>query len=231
MKLKNLSILPVFVISMLLVPFSSVGQKKQIPVDETIKWNQKTSKTETIEFEVKKGVEELEMNFEGNISQGSLKLTLRNPKGYKASGFSLLSSGSKHSPSSRESISAKADKELSEERERAEKSKSSSYSSSSSSSSKSSSSASSSSSSTSVSYDSDSDTGVSIDVNVTKDNGDEKKTNIKRRDKSVVKTESNEEGARGVMKKTIKKPESGIWIVSIELENVKGELSAKIAEK
>ncbi len=223
--IKNLKIMtnkmfksfPAVISLLFLIPLLCNAQVKKIPIDESFIWKEKTNNTETFEFEVKKGTKNLEMKFEGYINEGSLKLTIKNSEGYKASGFSLVCTHSKKSNSESNSGSNARERERSKERENARSSHHSSSANSISNSSSSSSSASNSSSSTSKE--------VSVSVSIDEDT---EKIGNSRHEKSYSKTESNEEGARGVMTKNIESPKPGIWTVKINLEDVSGELSAKI---
>jgi methionine-rich copper-binding protein CopC len=202
MKTLLLKLHKIILLLLIITPMLSNAQKEKAGVNKEFTFDE-TSKTESFTFAVNEGTKELKINFEGNISEGSLKVKITDPDGNKISGFSLKSS----------------------------KSKNESYSSSSSSNSNSqSSSRSSSSSRASASSRSSASTSVTVDVNDA-DSVIITETDINSHIYTTQKTETNNSRARGVLNKTITNPTQGVWKFSIYPDDASGKLSAKITYK
>lgn len=228
MKIRNIKIITAFVIGFFVFK-SLAGQVYQLPIKKTITWNRSYGER-TFTFEVKKGTKLLTMNFEGEISEGAMKLSLKNPKGYKLSGFSLLTSDGVYQPTSKQMLKEKADRDLEHERVRAaqrsrerEKARANRYTYSSSSSSNTHW------SSNSYSVSTATEEGVNVEVNNTADSTViNNEVGIRKNDKSVIKTEATDEGARGEMNKEIENPEPGFWSIIIGVNQTSGLLKIAV---
>jgi hypothetical protein len=221
LKIRNIA-LALFI----LTPMLSFAQNEKVGVDKDFTFDE-NSKTETFTFEVKKGTKKININFEGTISKGGLKVKITDPDGNKISGFSLKTSRSGTRTLSYSYSSDSDDKTRAEDSERAGSSSSSSKSANASSSSRSSASASSSSSSRSRAS---SRTSVRADVN----NPDSLIINNSKTNEYIYtnnKTENDKAGARGVINKEITNPTVGVWKFTIYPNDTEGQLVAKITYK
>ncbi len=174
----------------------------------------KASKEENFTFKVDDNSKKVIINFEGEISQGSLRIKITDPNGNKVSGFSLVCSGSINTGSAYSSGSNSRSRNRSRSRSRSSSSSSSS---------------SGSSSSSNVSVNStDGDVSISVDIG---DSDTIKIKNSKTHIYTYQSTVSDDGEARGVINKEIKNPTPGIWKFSIQPKNTSGKLTGKITYK
>lgn len=202
---------------MICLPFITFAQNGVKSFDEDFNW-EKASETKTIYVDVEKGAKKVDINFEGEISQGSLHLTAYDPEGNKVAGFTLISSGAENSSwvteegESRSTPNSKVHVKTSE--------------------------GSGSNSNSSIHIDSDSDSGSGSSVTVTSSKGETKvKSKSKNKNKnknkdgkgySVSTSSSDSKGAKGLMRKMISDPAPGQYKFVLEVVDVTGTLSAEI---
>jgi hypothetical protein len=191
------------ILSMLfLIPIINYAQE-QSEITKDFEFT-KSSKTQTIDFDVASGVDNLLMEFEGKLTKGSMKIKIIDPEGNVITGFSLVCSNEGGNANVFGNANSSGDVSTS----------STSISSSGSSSSSSSSSS------------------AKSTVSTQSSNEKKKMSKSKRNKETGYNTfqtiESDETGARGVMNKIIENPQPGKWKYSIITDDASGELSAKI---
>ena len=191
----------------ILIPTISNAQKVELNKEFSFDEN---SKTESFTFKVEKGTKKLNIDLEGIISKGGLKVKILDPDGKQVSGFSLETSKSKDKSYNSSSDSGKKEKQSSSSSSRS--SENASVSVRASSSSRSSSSSNSNSASVAVNSSGESET---------------HNTHIYTKEK----TENNDAGARGVINKEITNPTEGTWKFTIYPDNTSGHLTTKISYK
>ena len=215
-------LLKTLLVGLICLPLFTFSQK-DTGYKKEFNWN-KSSESKTIEVEVKQGADKLSMEFKGKISKGSFNLTAYDPEGNKAAGFSLVCSGENHihiesgegttstihsgsGSNNHIHVQSNGDK------------------------------------TTTITTESNGNNQVHVESKgstnstvVTRSNG-KSKSKVKRKSKhkddgvySVVSTNTDSKGAKGVMVKTLDNPMPGTWKFELEVEEVTGTLTAEIEQ-
>ena len=200
----------------ILLPTLISSQKGVANFDDEFTWSKKST-TETIYIDVKKGADALALVFEGSITEGDLDLIAYDPDGNKVAGFSLETAGSNGVQVFVET--GQSDNELSITTHGENGASTISYGS-------------------NIDIKTDSD-GESKSYTIRTGPKDKKKKKNKNKNKNknkdktsksytVTSTSEGSQNAKGVMTKVITDPMPGQWKIVMDINNVTGELSAKI---
>lgn len=193
----------------------------QSSVDKEFNWDD-SDETKTLYIDVKNGVDKLEMDFDGRISKGSLLITAYDPAGNKVGGFSLVCSKDGNDVNVHVDVSGSGD---SETHVHSNGNSHTHINTNSNSNSNSNTNTTSSSSTTTTTTT----TTISSDKDKVKKKKKIKRKSKKGMDYSYVNTD--DQGAKGVMKKVINNPEAGKWKFVLETKSVTGELSAELDQR
>ena len=193
----------------MMLPGLSFGQQERTAFDEDFNWTDATEER-TFYIDVKPGANQLKMDFEGKISQGSLNVTAYDPTQNKVAGFSLVCSGGVV----REQISNGQNTHTMVH--------------------------SGSGSNTTSTVTADGQSTVTVNtgsaegtrkVKVKKKQKNRNKSKTKNgKSYSVMTTNSDARGAKGVMNKKITNPSPGKWKFVISVSDVSGQLEAEIEQ-
>ena len=226
--MKNRNLIFPILSMMFFVLFSNLlfAQNPVKSFKEDLKWN-KATETKTIILDVKKGAKIIEMEFEGNITEGTLEVIAFDPEGNKVAGFSLVATGEENSNVEVEALDwANGEGEAWETKDGETWSTTNSNSNSNSNSNTNSNSDSDGESEISVTSGSGSNSS-SVRIKSKSKNKNKNKTS---KGYSVVSTSSDSKSAKGMMKKKLSDPIPGNWKIVLTLENVTGNLMADIEQ-
>ena len=198
MKALLLKVQTLLIALLIATPMISGAQDVKSGVDKNFTFDE-TSKTEKFTFTVDEDTKKLIIDFNGNISQGTLKVDITDPYGNKITGFMLRTSGStKEGRSTGKSYSYSENENSSSSTRSSSSSRSRS-------------------------------TEVTETVKVTNDDVNTTEINVINNYIVITEnTESNSKGARGVINKQIENPAEGVWEFTIRPNNASGKLSATI---
>ena len=208
-------------ILLLLFPIFLSAQTSFDSYHKEFDW-QKTNASKTILIDVKNGTKLLEMDFEGNITEGDLHVTVYDPEGNRVTGFSLVTSDSDGEDIHIESSDGNSNISITNTN-----SNSNSNSNSDSGSKVSVVSSASSSGYRNVSVESKS---KNKGKNKGKGKNKNKNKNKDSTEYTVSANDSESKTAKGIMHKQILTPMSGKWKFVIEIKNVSGTMSADIEQ-
>ncbi len=186
---------------LLFVPFLLAAQNGVESYQKKIEW-QNANETKTIIIDVKSDAKGIQMDFEGNLSEGDFYLTVYDPEGNKAASLSLETSGSQHSDMHVETIQGKGSNSNSNTNSNSDSDSGSNV-------------------TVTTSRDNSSSTTM-------KSKNKNKNKNKVASAYSSTSTSSDSKGVKGIMKKKISDPMAGNWKFVFEVKGVSGNLSAAI---